>query len=116
MRWERVRMIAGGVGSVVLGAAPHVLHHIGPLAGAAILGGLGGTMVFGALGMLLALPLLIRLRNRTGSVTAPAVALALFAALFVLSAAVVGPALAGDQDEKRPPTPTTTTHEEHHLP
>ena len=38
---------------VVVGAAPHVLHHIGPLAGAAFLAGAGGTLVFGAVGLVL---------------------------------------------------------------
>jgi hypothetical protein len=35
----RLRAMAAGVGAAVLGAAPHVLHHVGPLAGAAVLAG-----------------------------------------------------------------------------
>lgn len=63
----RVRAAAAAAGAVVLGAAPHVLHHVGPLAGAALLAGATGKLLFGALGLLLALPLLRRLRRRTSS-------------------------------------------------
>ena len=47
---ERVRATFAAVGAAVLGAAPHVLHHAGPLAGAALLAGVGGKLLFGALG------------------------------------------------------------------
>ena len=79
-----------------LGAVPHVLHHAGPLAGAALAGGAGGTALFGALGLAATVPLLVRVRRRTGSWHAPAGLVALFASVFALSAFVVGPALAGD--------------------
>jgi hypothetical protein len=59
------------VGAAVLGAAPHVLHHVGPLAGAALLAGATGKLLFGALGFLLAVPMLRRLRRRTGSWRVP---------------------------------------------
>ena len=39
---------------VVVGAAPHVLHHVGPLAGAALLAGTGGKLLFAAAGLVLA--------------------------------------------------------------
>ena len=55
------------MGAVVLDAPPHVLHHVGPLAGAALLVGATGKVLFGALGFLLAVPMLRRLRRRTGS-------------------------------------------------
>jgi hypothetical protein len=38
--------LAGVIGAVA-GLAPHVLHHIGPLAGTALIAGAGGTAVFG---------------------------------------------------------------------
>lgn len=45
---ERVRMTPAAVGADVLGAAPHVLHHVGPPAGAAVLAGGTGKLLFGA--------------------------------------------------------------------
>ena len=53
---ERVRAAVPAGGAAVLGAAPHVLHHLGPLAGAALLAGVTGKLLFGALGFLLAVP------------------------------------------------------------
>ena len=44
-RVHRVRMAAASVGAALLGAAPHVLHHAGPPAGAALFAGLGGTLL-----------------------------------------------------------------------
>lgn len=55
---------------VVLGVLPHVLHHVGPLAGAALLTGAGGTALFAVIGFMLTIPLLLRF----GSWIAPAVA------------------------------------------
>jgi hypothetical protein len=66
--------IAAGVSAAVgavTGAAPHVLHHVGPLAGAALVGGATGTVLFGAIGFVLALPMLYQLRRRFGNWTAP---------------------------------------------
>src|SRR5688500_1267569 len=53
----RARAALAGVGAAVLGAAAHVLHHVGPLAGAALLAGATGKLLFGALGFLLAVPM-----------------------------------------------------------
>jgi hypothetical protein len=44
----RVRTTARAVAVAVLGAAPHVLHHAGPLAGAALLAGATGRVLFAA--------------------------------------------------------------------
>jgi hypothetical protein len=55
------------VGAVVLGAAPHVLDHAGPLAGAALLAGATGKVLFGAIGLVAAVPMLRRLHRHTGS-------------------------------------------------
>lgn len=108
-------MVAG-----VLGVAPHVLHHAGPLAGAALFAGVGGTLLFGALGLVAAIPMLLRMRRHTGGWRAPTAALAVFAALFSVSSFVVGPAITRGDDEpesRLAPTPAKTTpdaHDGHH--
>lgn len=55
--------LSAGVG-VALGIAPHVLHHIGLIAGAALVTGTGGNLLFFALGLLFSIPLLRRLRRK----------------------------------------------------
>ena len=114
----RVRAALAALGAAVLGAAPHVLHHVGPLAGAAVLAGATGKLLFGALGLVLAIPMLRRLRRRTGSWRVPGGALALMAVVFTFSSFVTGPALAGDSDSPRsapntPAAPSGVTEEEH---
>jgi len=112
---SRLRVALSAAGATVLGAAPHVLHHAGPLAGAALFAGAGGTLLFGALGFLLAIPTLRMLRRRTGSWAAPGAALALMATLFTLSALFVAPALTDDGDDSAPATrPQPAGHEQHH--
>jgi hypothetical protein len=91
----------GAIGTVV-GLAPHVLHHVGILAGTALIAGTGGTLLFGALGLLASIPLLLRLRHRFNNMWAPLIGLAVFAAMFSLSAFVIGPAISGASDA--PPT------------
>jgi len=59
---------------IAAGLAPHVLHHVGPLAGAALLAGIGGKALFFSLGIVLSLPLLRRLDRRFGTLGAPALA------------------------------------------
>jgi len=88
---------------VVAGVAPHVLHHAGPLAGAALLAGFGGKAIFFALGLLLSVPMLRRLYRRFGTLVAPMLAVAAFAAVFTFSSLVVAPRLTGS--EKAPPAP-----------
>ena len=120
--WRRVRAAVAGVGAAVVGAAPHVLHHVGPLAGAALLAGATGRLLFGALGFLLAIPMLRRLRRRTGSWRVPGGALALMAVVFAFSSFVVGPALTGGDEPaapaKNPPSApagvSPDEHEAHH--
>ena len=70
-RLERTRAAAASGGAAVLGAAPHELHHVGPLAGAAVLAGVSGKLLFGAVGFLLAVPMLRRVHRRQGSWTVP---------------------------------------------
>ena len=114
-RSSRLRVALGGAAAALMGAAPHVLHHVGPLAGTALVAGAGGTLIFGALGLVLTIPLLRRLRLRTGSWVAPGAALALMATLFTLSSLFVGPALT-DSDDAAPAqrAPAPAEHEQHH--
>ena len=100
----RAHAALGSLLAAVLGVAPHVLHHAGPLAGAAILGGVGGSLLFGAIGLVAAVPFLLRMRARTGSWRIPAALLALFAVVFSLSAFVIGPALNGNEQTRPAPT------------
>jgi hypothetical protein len=116
---ERARLGLGAVAAGVLGAAPHVLHHVGPLAGAALFAGAGGQLLFAALGFALAIPLLVKLRRRTGSWRVPAGALVVMASVFALSTAVIAPALTASNDDTRQetpaePAPAPGAHEEHH--
>jgi hypothetical protein len=87
--------LSAAVGTVA-GIAPHVLHHVGPIAGAALLTGAGGTVLFGAIGFLLTVPMLLRLKRRFGTWFAPAIALAIFAVMFAISTLWIGPAIRGD--------------------
>ena len=99
---------------VVTGVAPHVLHHVGPLAGAALLGGFGGQVLFFALGLALSVPLLLRLYRRFGTLVAPAVAVVAFADIFTFSSVVVAPRLT-DSDES-PVTPIEQPRDHGHHP
>lgn len=121
-RVERLRATAAAVGATILGAAPHVLHHVGPLAGAAVLAGATGKLLFGVIGFVLAVPMLRRMRRRRGSWRAPGAVLALMAIVFVFSSFVIGPALTGTPDADRPAQTvpgapsgvTPADHEQHH--
>ncbi|HEX9766567.1 MAG TPA: hypothetical protein VGA36_07365 [Nitriliruptorales bacterium] len=93
--WARARTGVLAIWAGVTGAAPHVLHHVGPLAGTAIVAGAGGRIVFGAAGFVATIPMLGRLRRRTGSWRGPGLALAAFAAVFTFSTLVIGPAVSG---------------------
>lgn len=85
---------------VFIGLLPHVLHHVGPLAGAALLAGAGGTVLFAAIGFVAAIPFLRRLHRRFATWKAPAIALAIFAAMFSLSSFVIGPAISGGESKQ----------------
>lgn len=118
----RTRIAVGATGAAILGLAPHVLHHAGPLAGAALLGGSSGNLLFAALGFAAAIPLLVKLRRRSGSWRLPGAVLALMAVVFAFSALVLGPAIAGSGDRAtdEPASPPATTqpapdaHQAHH--
>jgi hypothetical protein len=99
------------------GLAPHVLHHIGLFAGAFLVTGVAGNLLFGVLGLVLSIPLLRRLYRRFGTWKAPAVAVVVFSVMFSISAFVIGPAIS-DSDEPPAPAPSQDVspsgHLEHH--
>jgi predicted PurR-regulated permease PerM len=100
-----------------IGILPHVLHHAGPLAGAALLAGSGGTALFAAIGFVATIPLLVRLQRKFRTWRAPAIALAVFAAMFSLSSFVIGPALTGGSESSPPSQPGVkqpSAHYSHH--
>jgi hypothetical protein len=113
--WATIR---AGIGAA-LGILPHVMHHVGLLAGAALLTGVLGNGILYIVGLFLSIPLLRRLRSRFQTRWAPAIGVALFTVLFSLSAFVVGPALSGGAEPATPSTPspavtTTDGHDAHH--
>lgn len=112
--WQSVGAAIG----VALGLVPHVLHHIGLIAGAAFVTGATGNVLFFAIGLVFSIPLLRRIYKKFHTSWAPAIAIAIFAALFSLSAFVIGPAITGDSSPaKDPATPSqtpTTNHSQHH--
>lgn len=110
----RVRTTLLALWAAVTGAAPHVLHHVGPLAGTALVAGVGGRILFGALGFVATIPMLRRLHRRTGSWRVPALALAAFVAIFAFSSLFLGPALAGDGDTDAPASLPATVDVDHH--
>ena len=115
-RLTAVRDTVGAAVGVVLGLVPHVMHHIGLLAGAALVTGVGGNLLFFAIGLLFSIPLLRRLHRRFASWWAPGLAVAVFTALFALSALVIGPAISGASgaDSKPPSQAPNSTHDSHH--
>lgn len=110
--WARVRAALLAIWAGITGVAPHVLHHVGPLAGTAVVAGAGGRVVFGAIGFVATIPMLRRLRRRTGGWRAPALALAAFAAVFTFSTLVIGPAVSSSDNETVPAAPSEVV--DHH--
>jgi hypothetical protein len=107
--WNATTGLVGGA----VGLAPHMLHHIGLLAGTAVVAGSGGTALFAVVGLVASVPLLLRLHRRFGNWRVPALALAVSAALFLLSAFVIGPAISGQNSNPAPAVPSTS-HLSHH--
>ncbi|MCU0278330.1 MAG: hypothetical protein MUF33_01695 [Candidatus Nanopelagicales bacterium] len=110
-RWNA----ATGLIATVAGITPHVLHHIGLVAGAFLITGAVGNLLFGALGLLLSVPLLRRLHRRFGW-RAPAVAAGIFVLMFAFSAFVVGPAISPEEPVAPAPSqgPVLDEHAGHH--
>jgi hypothetical protein len=107
--------LVGGIGAVV-GLAPHVLHHVGLLAGTALVAGTGGTVLFGVLGLVASVPLLLRLRRRFDSWWAPVAGLTVYAVMFSMSTFLIGPAISGGNDatpDGGRPSPSSS-HSGHH--
>lgn len=114
---NRVWAAIVGAWGVVTGLAPHVLHHVGPLAGAAVLAGAGGKVLFFVLGLALSIPLLRRLHRRFGTLIAPAIAIVIFAGMFALSSLVIAPRITGGSDTPAQSTPALqqpSGHDAHH--
>jgi hypothetical protein len=105
-------VLSGGVGGIV-GLAPHVLHHIGPLVGTALVAGAGGTALFGVLGLIASVPMLITLRRRFSNWWAPGIALGVFTAMFLISSFVVGPLISAP-DKPATPGVSQVDHLSHH--
>lgn len=113
--WVSAWNAAGTALTGLLGLAPHVLHHIGLFAGAFLVTGATGNILFGLVGLLLSVPFLLRLYRRHRTWKAPAIAVAVFVAVFSLSAFVVGPAITGSSGGSQPTSPSTPDqHAEHH--
>jgi hypothetical protein len=104
----------GAIGAV-LGLVPHLLHHVSLFAGTVLVAGAVGNVIFAVLGVAASVPVLLRLRRRFGTWRAPAVALGIFAAMFSLSAFVMGPAISGEARTAPEPVPAVD-HEGHHAP
>lgn len=108
--------------AAVLGVLPHVLHHAGPLAGAALLAGTGGALLFGAVGLIAAIPFLFRVHRRCRNWRVPAALLALFAVVFSISTFVIGPAISGSgsatsksrTNQTAPGAPAKEGHDAYH--
>jgi hypothetical protein len=97
----------------------NLLHHAGPLAGAALLAGAAGSLLFAAVGLIGSIPLLLGVHRRCRNWRMPAALLGLFAVVFSLSAFVIGAAITnGDGNSTPKTTPATApargTHEAHH--
>lgn len=99
------RDAVGALVGAILGLVPHVLHHVGLIAGAAFVTGVGGNALFFGVGLVFSIPLLRRLYRRFRTWRAPAIAVAVFAAVFSFSAFVIGPAISGDPGPGDGPTP-----------
>jgi hypothetical protein len=113
------RWTLGAALGVVSGLAPHLLHHIGLLAGTALIAGIGGTVLFGVIGLTAMVPMLVRLRRRFSSWWAPGIATVLFATMFLVSTFVIGPVLRSATDRPAEPSqgpaaPAGDQHIRHH--
>lgn len=98
----------------VLAIVPHVMHHVGLIAGAAFLTGASGNTLLYVVGLVLSVPMLGRLRRRFTSWWAPAIAIVVFTAVFSLSAFVIGPAISGGPTTSNPSTPTDRSSQDSH--
>jgi len=105
---------ASGALGAIAGLVPHLLHHVSLLGGAVLVSGATGNVIFGAVGLLLSVPLLRRLYRRYRTWLAPGIALGVFIVMFSLSAFVIGPALRSAPPPDSPQAPTQVDHASHH--
>jgi hypothetical protein len=103
-----------GFVATLSGLAPHVLHHVGLLAGVALVAGTKGTILFGLIGFVVSIPFLLRLRRRFGTWRAPVIGLVVFAVMFSLSAFVIGPAISGQSSTSGQTPAQQVDHSSHH--
>jgi hypothetical protein len=103
------RPTVAGVAGAILGLLPHLLHHVGWFAGTALIAGAGGTVLFAVVGLVLMVPMLLRLHRRFRW-WGPSVALAGYALMFTLSTTLIGPALRSSVQEPAPQAPAHTEH------
>jgi peptidoglycan/LPS O-acetylase OafA/YrhL len=114
-RSRGLRGVLAGAWGMVSGIAPHVLHHVGPLAGAALLAGTGGRVLFFLIGLAVAVPMLILLYRRFRTWVAPAIAVVIFAAAYTVSTLFLGPLFTGNAEGLADSLgATTTTHPHGH--
>lgn len=110
----RVRTALLALWAAIAGAAPHVLHHVGPLAGTALMAGSGGRVLFGLAGFVATIPVLRRLRRRTGSWRAPGVTLTAFATVYAVSTLFLGPAIGSATSPEAGTTAAEQVEVDHH--
>lgn len=110
-------LVTAAVGAI-MGLLPHLVHHVGLLGGAVFVTGATGNVLFAVVGLVLSLPVLRRLHRRFHTWKAPALAVAVFALMFSISAFVIGPAISGDPGQDPGPVPVRTPapgeHDTHH--
>jgi predicted PurR-regulated permease PerM len=114
VRRRTVWTVLTGAFGAITGLAPHVLHHVGPLVGTALVAGAGGTALFGVLGLVASIPMLVKLKRRFSSWWAPAIALLVFAGMFTFTTVVLGPQISGGSEPSTPGVTTTIDHNSHH--
>lgn len=119
---EPPRSVAARVWSAVLagwgavtGVLPHVLHHVGPLAGAALLAGTGGRLLFAGIALVVSIPFLLRIYRRFRTWLAPAIAITAMTAAFSLSSFVIGPLITGSESGAKPGVEQPAGHASHHA-
>jgi len=87
-----------------------------------LVAGTGGTLLFGAIGLLASIPFLLRVHRRCGNWRTPGLLFGVFAVFFAVSTLVIGPAITGENSspgkaathQTAPGAPATTGHDGHH--